>query len=297
MAPMVARDGFRDKAMRMTVVIACCVLLSIGLAATARWGSLDVQVPPTPPGEGHPPISFVIRRYVWTVSLFLWTIFVTGVLIAGPAGRLAMRLLGATAGDAAQGRETEAGEIVGRITVGGTIGLFVFVGLFAAFVSVLAYFVVRRWLPGGRMGGLLLGAMLLITFGSRIDPLRPDNKDFDIVGPAWLSIVVYAVMALVQGMAVVAVAGRVSRFLPLPEKSIRTLAPHVILLLLGLAFFLAPFVLVLGGLTILASRTNLAEVIATKRVAIAGRVALAAVTLVALPGFASAVADIAGRGP
>lgn len=41
-----------------------------------------------------------------------------------------MRLLAATAGDAAQGRRTEAEEIVGRITTGGSIGFIVFTGLF-----------------------------------------------------------------------------------------------------------------------------------------------------------------------
>ena len=45
----------------------------------------------------------------------------SGVLIVGAGGRLAMRLLAATAGEGAQGRETEAEEIVGQITTGGTI--------------------------------------------------------------------------------------------------------------------------------------------------------------------------------
>ena len=46
-----------------------------------------------------------------------------GLLVTGPAIRLIMRLLAVTSGDDAQGRITEADEVVGRIDVVGTIGL------------------------------------------------------------------------------------------------------------------------------------------------------------------------------
>ena len=47
--------------------------------------------------------------------------FWTGLLVTGPAVRLAMRLLAVTGGDDAQGRITEAEEVVGSVSLDGTI--------------------------------------------------------------------------------------------------------------------------------------------------------------------------------
>src|SRR5207245_616258 len=127
-----------------------------------------------------------------TVSLLVWTALITAIIVVGPGARLAMRLLAVTAGAGAQGHKTEADEIVGRISVGGTIGIFIFVGLFAGFVSALTFMVVRRWLPSGRLGGIALGVVLLVVMGSRIEPLRANNSDFDLVGPPRLSITIYS---------------------------------------------------------------------------------------------------------
>ncbi len=82
-----------------------------------------------------------------------------------------MRLLAVTAGADAQGRLTEADEIVGRITVSGTLGFVVFTALFAGLASGAAYMLLRRLLPAGRAGGLAYGALLLVVAGARLDPL------------------------------------------------------------------------------------------------------------------------------
>jgi hypothetical protein len=100
-------------------------------------------------------------------------------------------------------------------------------------------------LPRGRAGGLALGAILLVVAGSRIDPLRADNFDFALLGPDWLAVVVFAALALFQGLLVVALAARLGARWPLPARAIRV-----------------------------------------------GRVATAAVVLVALPGFVGALAEI-----
>ena len=291
--PVLRNDEHRDVA----VVLVCSALLLTGVFATLRWGALDVQPPVTSEGVDDRSTGFALRRYVRTLSLLLWTALITGVLIVGPVARLAMRLLAVTAGPAARGAVTEAEEVVGRISVDGTIGLFVFVGLFGAFIASLAYFVVRRWLPRGRLGGLVLGATLLVVAGTRLEPLRSNNEDFDLVGPAWLSIGVYTAMAILTGLAVVAVAGRLSRVLPLPERKVRTLLPHVVLLMLGFVFFLLPVVVLVGLAFALLQQTRFREVFRSKRVEIAGRIALALVVAIALPGFVASIVDIAGRGP
>ncbi len=110
----------------------CGLLVLAGLAAIVRWGALDPKPPwPTRDFEGAPSPGVVARRYVWYVTVAVVSGLGSGVLLAGAGGRLAMRLLAATAGDAAQGRITEADQVVGKITVGGTIGFMVFTGLFS----------------------------------------------------------------------------------------------------------------------------------------------------------------------
>jgi hypothetical protein len=47
---------------------------------------------------------------------------------------------------------------------------------------------VHRWLPAGWVGGLASGVLLLVVAGTRLEPLRRGNPDFDLVGPGWLSV-------------------------------------------------------------------------------------------------------------
>jgi len=279
------------------VVLVCCALLLVGLITIARWGSLAVQ-PPRWESLERPPVSWVVRRYIWTVSLSVWTALITAILLVGPGARLAMRLLAVTAGQGAQGRKTEADEIVGRISADGTVGIFLFVGLLAGFVSVLTFIVVRRWLPAGRLAGLALGVVLLVVFASRIEPLRPNNSDFDLVGPGWLSIFIYGALALAQGMAVVAVAGRVSRWLPLPGAGVRAIVPHALPLVLVIPAVVVPIAVIgVGAVVVALSRTRANELLDSRWTLLAGRVAVVGATGAALPGFISAISDIAGRGP
>ena len=118
-----------------------------------------------------------------------------------------MRLLAVTSPEA-KGSITEAGETIGEITVGGTLGFIVFTGLGAGLVSGVLYALVRPVLPRGRLGGAILGALLVVLVGTRIEPLRSDNFDFALVGPDWLAVLSFSVLALFQGMLVVALASR-----------------------------------------------------------------------------------------
>jgi hypothetical protein len=278
------------------IIAFCSVLLAIGLVLTIRWGSHSVTTPDTPEEKGAS-VSYLARRYIWSVSLLLWTGIGTGLLVTGPAARLAMRLLAVAAGSRAQGRLTEAEEVVGRISADGTIGIFVFVGVAAGLLSSLTYVLLRRWLPAGRAGGLALGLILLIVMATRIEPLRPSNEDFDLVGPSWLSIAVYTTMALVQGMAVVAFAGRISHSLPLPAARVTGVLPHLVLVFLIPAAIGGLLVVLAGVIYLATGRTKLPDVLRSSRVIVFGRAAIVIGVLVALPGFVSALADIAGRGP
>jgi hypothetical protein len=145
----------------MWVIVLCVVLVIAGLVAAVRWGGLTVEPPPLPAADAagptdRPPMGLVARRYLWYLAVASGV--GAGLLAAGAGGRLVMRLLAVTAGADAQGRVTEAEEIVGRISVDGTLGFVVFTGLFVGLATGPFYLLVRRWLPAGRAGGLAYGA-------------------------------------------------------------------------------------------------------------------------------------------
>ena len=135
----------------------CVLLLLLGLAAVLWWGGLTFQAPSSGDPDGHPSVGLVVRTYVWYVTVMLVSGLGAGILTAGAGGRLAMRLLAVTAGPDAQGRITEADQVVGRITADGTLGFILFNGIPIGLLTAALYLLLRRWLPAGRLGGLILG--------------------------------------------------------------------------------------------------------------------------------------------
>ena len=288
--------------MAVAVVVACVILLVLGLAVAVAWGGTPYRPawPPPEPGEpapgGRAPGAVpVAQAFARATTIAIASGLAAGLLVAGAGGRLAMRLLAVTAGDAAQGRVTEADELVGRITIGGTVGFVVFTGLFFGIATGVLYVLVRRWLPGGRLGGAAFGGLLLVLFGTRLEPLRPDNPDFGIVGPGWVAVAAFGALVVVHGMAVAAVAARYSAVLPLPARDRRVLLRYTPLL----AAAPVPVVLLLGALagvavTGFSQVAGVAAVARSAAVTRAGRVALAVAAAAGLPGFVSGVAAIAG---
>lgn len=288
----------------MTVVIVCVLLVVVGLTLAATWGGLTVRDPPparsdqTPPPDARPTAGLALRRLAWGLDIAIVSGLVAGVTIAGAGGRLAMRLLAATAGDPAQGRLTEAEEVVGRITTDGTIGFMIFIGVFSGLLTGAAFMVLRRWLPQGRLGGLTFGALLLVLGATRFEPLRADNPDFDLVGPSWLALLVFGAVVVVQGVVTAAVAGRLSRALPLVSRRPAAVLVHLPLIVILLPSPLLAGAVVLGAAAVLLARfPGLDGTLGSQRALWAGRLVLAALALVSFPGFVAALVDIAGRGP
>ncbi|MGH8993398.1 MAG: hypothetical protein ACRDZ7_17960 [Acidimicrobiia bacterium] len=285
-------------------MVACALLVLAGVAAVVRWSHLPFQAL----SQSAPATAG--QRYLWNVTVAVTAGLAAGVLVAGAGGRLAMRVLAVTAGDGAQGKITEASEVVGRITVDGTIGFLMFTGLFFGLASGVLYALLRRWLPPGRLGGLAFGALLLVVAGTRLEPLRADNPDFDLVGPSWLALTLFAALALIHGLVLAAVAARVSRTLPLFSIRSRRGLGYAPLLALLPIFPVYLVMAVAGVLTVAVSRMGpgprtgigvpaggSGEPGLDRATLIAGRAVLIGIVLVALPGFVSTVADIAGRGP
>lgn len=282
------------------MMIGCGVLVALGLILIIRWGDYDLWGPRSSEvaAEATPGPRHVLKRYLWYVTLSVVAGMGSGILMAGAGGRLAMRLLAATSSGASQGRVTEAGEVVGRITTDGTIGFIIFVGLVFGLAIGVFYVLIARWLPKGRLGGVVFGALLLVWFGSTLDPLRPDNPDFNIVGPGWVSVLTFSALVVAHGMLVAAIAGRYSHTLPLWSNEFKAIAAYAPLLLVAPVFPLA-VALALGapvaiGLGRIAA---LRRALSSQRALLLGRLIGVAASAVALPVFLIAIVDIASRSP
>jgi hypothetical protein len=285
----------------MAVIVVCIALVLAGLVVVVRWGGLAVEPPPLSEpdtaGQTRRPPGLVVRYYLWYLTVAVTAGLGAGILAAGAGGRLVMRLLAVTAGADAQGRITEAEQVVGRITVDGTLGFVVFTGLFFGLASGTVFVLLHRWLPAGWVGGLAYGVLLLVVAGTRLEPLRRDNPDFELVGPGWLSVATFAALVVFHGLLVAALAGRLSRAVPLLAASPGAIAAHAPLLLLGLLAPLGLLAAIVGVVVVGASRLpRVVAAVQSPRLVVVGRAALVVACLLVVPGFLSTVVTIVGRG-
>jgi len=172
-----------------------------------------------------------------------------------------------------------------------------YTGLFFGLASGLVFLLVRRWLPAGWVGGLAYGVPLLVVAGTRLEPLRRDNLELRPARPGGLSVAAFAALVMFHGSLVAALAGRLSGAVPLPVASPGAIATHAPLLLLEVLVPLRLLAVIVGAVVVGASRIpQMVAALQTGRLAVVGRAALAIAGLVLVPGFASAVVDIVGRG-
>ncbi len=273
----------------MVLMAVTGILLLVGITLTLWWGGSSYET--WEPGldddvdrrsgssapDRRPSVETSVLRYLRGLAIALVGGFWAGVLVTGPFVRLIMRLLAVTAGDDAQGRLTEADEVVGSIDLGGTIGLVVFGGILPGLLSGAIYVVCRRWLPSGRLGGVVFGVLHLVVAATRIDPLRPDNPDFDLLGPGWLAVTAFGLASIFHGMAVVAIANRYSHNFPPPASNraarTRALLPLVLPALLLIPAFTLLLPVAIGlAITIAMSRIEPVVLFARSRGALlAGR--------------------------
>jgi hypothetical protein len=279
------------------------LVLAAGIVATLWWGGTRYR-PWTPEPDGdpdHPSVRTATLRVLRGTGIGLVGGFWAGALVTGPAIRLVMRLLAVTGDDAAQGRTTEADEVVGVISVDGTIGLIIFGGLFAGLLSGFVYAAVRPWLPAGRLGGVVFGALHLLIAATRIDPLRPANPDFDIVGPGWLSVATFGAACLLHGMAVAAIANRYSQTMPPPVPDrvgwLKAIVPLALPLLVALpaVVFMAPVLLVMALIVLLSQIRPVVRFGRSRRALVAGWVVLGIVAVALLPFTLADLGDIIVR--
>jgi len=133
-----------------------------------------------------------VERFAWVVVAgFL------GGFVAGIGARLAMRIAGFLTVDGNRFTRTENGNMVGEITLDGTVSL----GLLGGAVGIgvlLIYLGVRDRLPGsGWRRSLGFSLLLLVVFGYVV--MDPGNPDYQRFGPTWLNVGTFSSLYLVMG--------------------------------------------------------------------------------------------------
>ena len=214
---------------------------------------------------------------------------IAGLVAGGVGSRLAMRILALTSPDA-QGAITEAGEVVGEITLGGTLFLLV-AGAALGMAGGLAYVALRRWLPS-RGVGLVFGLLMLAVSGRLL--VDPDNIDFAILDPAWLGITMFAALPVLYGLLIVPLQSRLEPTFTKARPGVAT----TLLLVAGLAplaiggpVALVLVILIAGGF-LLARSPGVREAWDTTTVDIYGRAILGATGIFGLGLFAWGALEI-----
>ena len=180
---------------------------------------------------------------------------VSGALVGGLGGRIAMRISAVAAGEAATGMRTENGNIVGAVTLEGTAGLILFGRVFSGVLGGLLYVAVRRVLPGiGAVNGAVYGFLVLAVLGSTI--IDSGNRDFALLPPAWLNVVLFAALFPLFGLVTGSLAERFDQALPVPRAA--RFGSGVYLFPLLALIYAIPFL----GITGMSVATGVAAVVA-----------------------------------
>jgi hypothetical protein len=239
-------------ASNIALTAVCVVALVVATAMAVRWGRLRVAVSPLIVTDDQPAAGRLLSQMARSTAIAIGAGAIAGTLVLGLGGRLAMRIMAATSSASAQGRLTNAKERVGEITVGGTIGLVIFVGILGGIVGALSYLVLRRWLTGPAWAsGLAMGVLGLVA--ARILALDPDSVDFTLLRPTALAVALFVALILGFGVVVASLTARFDQSYPQPAwrpRAVLAYAPLLLLLVvppLGLFVALAVVVVLVAA--------------------------------------------------
>lgn len=123
---------------------------------------------------------------------------VAGALVGGLGSRLVMRMA-ALAAPEVRGALTENGNVVGNITLQGTIALVIFAGLSSTVFGAGAFVVARPWLPRRTVArGVVFGAFLLALTGPAV--VDAMNADFVVLGDRLLNVAMFSALFIAFGL-------------------------------------------------------------------------------------------------
>lgn len=143
---------------------------------------------------------------------------IVGLLVAGLGGRLVMRLAAILHDDAA-GKFTENGEVIGHITLNGTLALMVFGGLGMGLLAGTIWVIVGPWIPGRGLARALLTAAAAIALGTP-SLIQRTNSDFLVLRHDPLVVVLLVGLVGLVGFSIALVDDALDGRLPRPIRGI-----------------------------------------------------------------------------
>jgi hypothetical protein len=167
-----------------------------------------------------------------------------GIFVAGLGGRLVMRLATILHEDTV-GRLTENGEVIGRISLNGTMALIVFGGLGMGLVAGVIWVIVGPWMPGRGIRRAAVTALVAVALGTPALVQR-FNPDFVILAHDPLIVTMLLALVAAVGFSISIIDGVLDRRLPPAYSSvgIATIV-YLIVTLLGLVLILPIVVAIL----------------------------------------------------
>jgi hypothetical protein len=137
---------------------------------------------------------------------------IAGALVGGIGSRLAMRVA-ALAAPEVRGALTENGNVIGEITVVGTIGLMLFAGVGSSIFGAGAFTLAGPWLPRSTaVRGLVFGGFLLALMGSNV--VDAGNADFMILGDRVLNVAMFSALFIAFGLVASGAVASLERRVP-----------------------------------------------------------------------------------
>ena len=137
---------------------------------------------------------------------------IAGALVGGLGSRLVMRLA-ALAAPEVRGTMTENGNVVGDITLGGTIALMIVAGLSSTVFGAGAFVVARPWLPRRTVArGLVFGGFLLALAGPAV--VDAANADFVVLGDRLLNVAMFSALFIAFGLVASSAVSVLDRRVP-----------------------------------------------------------------------------------
>jgi uncharacterized membrane protein len=156
---------------------------------------------------------------------------ITGAIVGGIGGRVVMRLAFLVVPGSA-GSATENGNIIGQITLPGTLGLVVFGAIVGLFVGA-SWVALAPWIPGRGWSRALATVPLAIALGGVV-LVDGTNADFAVLEHAPLVVAILLVLVGLSGFVVALTDERLDRVLPGVENgSAGRIAVYGILAMIG----------------------------------------------------------------
>jgi hypothetical protein len=135
-----------------------------------------------------------------------------GLAVLGLGSRLVMRVSALLSPDS-KGTLTDNDNIVGEITLAGTLELVIFVGLFGGLLSGTLWVLMRDWLPADPRRRIALAGLIAAALGSSA-VVNADNIDFHELAAPAANIAMFVTMAGLTGVITAALDPVLTRRLP-----------------------------------------------------------------------------------